>query len=60
VEKWNCNKDKVEMEEANIQTYYLSVDGNTPGLRCPVCGACYVLEQRVQQLRDGEELLESK
>ena len=60
MEKWNCYKDKVEMEEVNIQAYYLDVNGYTKGLKCPVCGVSFLMEQMAQQLRDSEELLEAK
>jgi hypothetical protein len=60
VEKWNCYKDKVEMEEVNIEAYYLNVTGYTPGLKCPICGASYLIEQMAEQLRENEDLLEGK
>jgi hypothetical protein len=60
VEKWNCYKDKVEMEQVKIGVYYLDRNYYLPGLKCPICGISYLMEQMAQQLRESEELVEAK
>jgi len=60
VEKWNCYKDKVEMEEVKVAAHYLDVTQYLQGFKCPKCGVAYLMEQVAQQLRDGEMLVEPK
>jgi hypothetical protein len=60
VEKWNCYKDKVEMEEVTIRARYLDTTRYMPGLKCPICGVSYLMERMAQQLRESEELVEAK
>ena len=60
MEKWNCYKDKVEMEEVKVAARYLDITQYLQGFKCPKCGVAYLMEQVSQQLCDGEELVEPK
>ncbi len=49
------------MEESLIQTYYLNVEGEIEGLRCPKCGLCYMTEEiATGRLARAEKSVESK
>ena len=59
--KWFCNKCKVEMEEDLINVFYLGVDGQIEGLKCPECGDCYIMEDKATgKLLRAEKSVEEK
>lgn len=59
--KWFCNKCKVELEEALINTFYLGMDGQIEGLNCPKCGASYIMEDiATGKLARAEKSVEEK
>lgn len=58
-----CGKDGAEMEEVyDIAIRYNDMDlPEAEGLRCPVCGMEFLLEELVtEELNDAEAMLESK
>ncbi len=58
---WNCHKDKVKMETANLTLAYQGLTQNVLGIRCPKCGVEYLLEQDVMTtIKEAESLFEGK
>jgi hypothetical protein len=58
---WYCFRDKVMMEDADIKMSYLRLSQRVPGLRCPVCGDCYLTEETVMTtVKAAEEIFEGK
>ncbi len=61
MEKWQCFKDKEPMVEGDVNMFYLETAGAVEGIRCPKCGATYLLEETVvEKVNKVEEMLESK
>lgn len=61
MEKWHCFKDKVPMVEGDILMTYLEAGGAVDGLKCPKCGATYLLEATVtEKVAQVEQMLENK
>jgi hypothetical protein len=59
--EWNCYKDKVKMETANLTLRYQGLTQYVVGIRCPKCGVEYVLEKEVMTtLRAAESVFEGK
>jgi hypothetical protein len=58
---WYCYKDKEKMEKADITLSYLVLTQKVPGIRCPVCGTGYLLEELVMTtVKEAESILEGK
>jgi len=58
---WYCFKDKVQMEEAEVRLSYMQLVQRIPGLRCPVCGECYLTEEVVlTTVKGAEDLIYGK
>ncbi len=61
MEEWHCFKCKVRMEEAELPMEYLEVEGEAQGIRCPSCGAKYILEEFViAKMVRAEKMVEDK
>jgi DNA-directed RNA polymerase subunit RPC12/RpoP len=59
--EWFCFKCKEKMVEDRIWMRYLEFERQMPGLKCPKCGASYLLEETVViTIRTLEEALEAK
>lgn len=59
--EWYCFKCKEKMVEAEVEIEYLSFPGTAMGIKCPKCGAAYLLEQRVvEEVRQKEDEIEAK
>lgn len=48
--EWYCFKDKVKMLETDVRVSYMSLSQLIPGLKCPVCGECYLTEEVVMTI----------
>ncbi len=49
------------MEEDLINVFYLGVDGQIEGLKCPECGDCYIMEDKATgKLLRAEKSVEEK
>lgn len=60
-QKWHCFKDKVPMVESDILLSYLDTVNSIEGIKCPKCGAAYLLEETVvEKLAKAEKMMESK
>jgi hypothetical protein len=58
---WHCFKDKVQMEEAEVRLSYMQLAQRILGLRCPVCGECYLTEEVVlTTVKEAEDLIYGK
>ena len=58
---WYCFKDKVKMLETDVTLSYMQLSQKIPGLKCPVCGECYLLEEIVTTtVKDAEDLIYGK
>ena len=56
-----CDKDKVELEEMDLQFKYMKKTFRAKVLRCPVCGQVYLTEEQVNnRVSEVEGLLEEK
>ena len=58
-----CGKDGAEMEEVyDIEIQYKDMElPEAEGIRCPVCGMEFLLEELVtEELNEAEKMLESK
>ena len=59
--QWHCFKDKVPMVETDLIMTYLEMTNVTEGIKCPKCGAVYLLEETVvEKVNKAEEMLENK
>ena len=59
--KWYCFKDKVQMLETEVEMSFMQLSQRIPGLRCPVCGECYLTEEIVMTtVKDAENLIYGK
>lgn len=59
--QWCCFKCKQEMEKAQLWMSYLDFERQMEGIRCPKCGAAYLLEETVVKVVMGlEAALEAK
>lgn len=58
---WYCFKDKVKMLEADVKLSYMQLSQRVPGLRCPVCGECYLTEETVvTTVKEAEDMIYGK
>jgi hypothetical protein len=58
---WYCFKDKVKMLETEVKLSYMQLSQLIPGLRCPVCGECYLTEDVVMtRVKEAEDLIYGK
>lgn len=58
---WYCFKDKVKMLEADVKLSYMQLSQRVPGLRCPVCGECYLTEETVMTtVKEAEDMIYGK
>lgn len=58
---WYCYKDKVEMLETDVRLSYMELSQLIPGLKCPVCGECYLTEEIVMTtVKEAEDLIYGK
>jgi DNA-directed RNA polymerase subunit RPC12/RpoP len=49
------------MEDAELQMEYLDVEGEAQGIRCPSCGAKYILEEfATTRMAKAEKMIEDK
>lgn len=61
MEEWHCFKCKVMMEEVELSMEYLDVEGDAQGLRCPTCGAKFILEEfATTKMAKAEKMIEDK
>ena len=60
--QWHCFKCKEKMEEGEVHLKYKDLDlPGAFGVKCPKCGAEYLLEEFVlTQVNEGEKMLEAK
>jgi hypothetical protein len=59
--EWYCFKDKVKMEETDVELSYLQLSQRIPGLKCPVCGECFLTEQVVMTtVKEAENMIFGK
>ena len=58
---WYCFKDKVKMQETDVKLSYMQLSQRVPGLKCPVCGECYLTEETVlTTVKDAEDMIYGK
>jgi hypothetical protein len=58
---WYCYKDKVQMLETDVKLSYMQLSQRIPGLKCPVCGECYLTEEIVMTtVKEAEDLIYGK
>jgi hypothetical protein len=58
---WYCYKDKVQMLETDVKLSYMQLSQLIPGLKCPVCGECYLTEEIVTTtVKEAEDLIYGK
>jgi hypothetical protein len=58
---WYCYTDKVKMLETDVKLSYMQLSQRIPGLRCPVCGKCYLTEDIVVNVvKEAEDLIYGK
>ena len=58
---WYCYKDKVEMLETDVKLTFMQMTQRIPGLKCPVCGECYLEEVIVMTtVKEAEDLIYGK
>jgi hypothetical protein len=58
---WYCFKDKVKMLETDVKLSYMQLSQRVPGLKCPVCGECYLTEETVMTtVKDAEDMIYGK
>ena len=48
------------MVEGDIPITYLEMSNVVKGIKCPTCGAAYLLEETAKKLAQAEEMLETK
>jgi len=61
VADWYCFQDKEKMVSAQLLLSYMMLTQRVPGLKCPVCGTEYLLEEFVMTtVKDAESALEGK
>ncbi len=61
MEQWHCFKCRVGMEEKDILMEFMEITRYQPGLKCPKCGAAYMLENVViDVINPGEKEIEEK
>jgi hypothetical protein len=59
--EWYCFKDKVKMEETDVELSYLQLSQRIPGLKCPVCGECFLTEEVVMTtVKEAENMIFGK
>jgi len=59
--EWYCFKDKEKMVESDVLLAYLEITGAIEGIKCPKCGAAYLLEETVvEKVAKVEEMIENK
>jgi len=58
---WHCFRDKKEMEKSELTLSYMGLTQRVPGLKCPVCGVEYLMEDVVMTtVKATESALEAK
>ena len=58
---WYCFKDKVKMLETDVKLSYMQLSQRIPGLKCPVCGECYLTEETVlTTVKEAEDMIYGK
>ena len=61
MEQWHCFKCDEKMVEGDVSMSYLETTGAVEGIKCPKCGATYLLEETVvEKVAKVEEMLETK
>ena len=61
MEQWYCFKDKEKMVAGDVEMIYLKFTNPVEGIKCPQCGATYLLEETViEKVAKGEQMMESK
>jgi len=62
MEQWYCFKCKEKMEETEVTLIYHDTElPGAVGIKCPKCGAEYLLEEFViRELIPGEKMMEGK
>ena len=59
--EWYCFKDKVKMNETDIRISFMQLSQQIPGLKCPVCGECYLTEEiAMTTVKEAENLIYGK
>jgi len=58
---WYCFKDDAKMLETQVKLIYMQLSQYIPGLKCPVCGECYLAEETVMTtVKEAEEMIYGK
>ena len=58
---WYCFRDKKEMEKSELTLSYMGLSQRVPGLKCPICGVEYLMENVVMtSVKAAESALEAK
>lgn len=61
MEQWHCFKCKEPVVEGDVNLSYLGMTLPIGGIKCPKCGAAYLLEETVvEKVHRAEEMLENK
>ena len=60
MEQWYCYECRQKMVEGDILITYLEMSNVVKGIKCPTCGAAYLLEETAKKLAQAEEMLETK
>ena len=59
--EWHCFKCKVKVETATIDMLYMDIQARQDGVRCPKCGAKYILEDvALEKVARAEKMIEQK
>ncbi len=58
---WYCFQDKEKMVKAKVLLHYMMLTQGVPGLKCPICGVEYLMEDVVMTtVKEAEAAIESK
>ncbi len=61
MDQWYCFRDKVKMVDVNLKMLYLKKSATIGGIKCPKCGATYLLEDLVvRRVAKAEQMIEKK
>jgi DNA-directed RNA polymerase subunit RPC12/RpoP len=59
--QWYCFKCKEKAVEGDVLVTYLDMTYALEGIKCPKCGAAYLLEKTVvEKVAEAEKMLETK
>ena len=61
MEQWYCFECEEKMVEGDVLTTYLDTTYAIEGIKCPKCGAAYLMEETVlDKVARAEAMLETK